>query len=1228
MMSDLAPLHRLLTDRILVLDGAMGTMVQRLKLGEDDFRGEAFRHWESPVAGNNDLLSVTQPEAIQAIHREYFEAGADIVETNTFSSQTISQADYGMEAHVREINLAAARVARAAADEVRAAQPERALFVAGAIGPMNRTLSLSPDVEDPGYRAVSFAQVRDAYEEQVTALLDGGVDMLLVETIFDTLNAKAAIVAIRRVFRRGGRPVPVMLSGTIVDQSGRTLIGQTVEAFWVSLAHTPNLLSVGLNCALGSDQMRPHIEELSRIAPVHTSLYPNAGLPNAFGGYDETPEMMANVLGDFAREGLLNLVGGCCGSTPEHISAIAEIVRDVAPRPTPEVRKTLRLSGLEAQTFRKEIPFVNVGERTNVAGSRKFARLIKDGQYDEGLSVARQQVEAGAQIIDVNMDEGMLDGVEAMRKFLLLAVAEPDIARVPIMIDSSRWDVLEAGLECVPGKCVINSISLKEGEKPFLEQAAIARDFGAAVLVMTFDEDGQADTMERRKAVMERAYRLLVDKAGFPPEDIILDPNVFAIGTGIAEHDRYGIDFIEAVRWVKKTLPGARTSGGISNLSFSFRGNDAIREAMHAAFLYHAIQAGLDMGIVNAGQLAVYDEVDPELLGHVEDVIFARRPDATERLIDLAARTADAGGRAERAPDAWRSGTVEERLRHALVNGVVEFVDADTEEARLAYPSPLAVIEGPLMDAMNIVGERFGAGKMFLPQVVKSARVMKKSVAYLTPFIEAAKLAGDTSRRSRVLLATVKGDVHDIGKNIVGVVLGCNGYDIVDLGVMVPAEHIISQAREHGVQAIGLSGLITPSLDEMVHVATELQRNGMDLPLLIGGATTSKLHTAVKIAPAYTGTTVHVLDASRSVPTVSDLLSNGRKVDFAAEIVRDQEEARQRHASRAKRAPLWPIEKARANPHRIDWEKAEITKPRERGVVVHNAVPVATLREYIDWTPFFITWEMKGKYPRILDDPNSGETARRLFADANELLDEWVQSGSITVRAVAGVWPAAAIGDDVIVFADDDRSTEAARLHTLRQQNEKTPGKPNRALADYVAPRDSGREDYVGAFAVSVHGVDPIAAAAREEHDDFRAILAQSLGDRLAEACAEWVHERVRKEQWGYAADENLSNQDLVAEKYDGIRPAPGYPAQPDHTEKPTLFRLLNAEENIGIGLTEHLAMTPASSVCGIYFARPEAAYFNIGELGRDQVADYARRKGMTAREVERWLAPNLGYDA
>jgi 5-methyltetrahydrofolate--homocysteine methyltransferase len=1221
-----------LARRILVLDGAMGTMIQRHQPEEADFRGDRFRDHPHPLKGNNDLLVLTQPALIEDIHRAYLAAGADLVETNTFNATSLSQADYGTEALAYELNVAAARIARSAADAWTRQTPDRPRWVAGAIGPLNKTLSLSPDVNDPGFRAVTFTQVCAAYASQVAGLLDGGVDVLLVETVFDTLNAKAALFAIQEVFRQTGRAVPVMLSGTIVDQSGRTLSGQTPTAFWTSIRHAPHLLSVGLNCALGSAQMRPFLEELAAVASTRISLYPNAGLPNAMGGYDESPDFMAAQVADYARAGWLNLVGGCCGTTPDHIRALAEAVAPFAPRTVPASTGRLCLAGLEPLDFREDLNFVNIGERTNVTGSRRFARLILEGQFEQALSVARQQVEAGAQMIDVNMDEGLLDAEAAMTTFLNLVAAEPDIARVPVVIDSSKWSIIEAGLRCVQGKPVVNSLSLKEGEAVFLEQARRCRQYGAAVIVMAFDEEGQADTLERRIQVCARAWRLLTEEVGFPPEDLIFDPNIFAVATGLEAHNRYALDYLEATRWIKAHLPGAKVSGGVSNLSFSFRGNDRVREAMHTVFLYHAIQAGMDMGIVNAGQLEVYEEVEPEVRTRIEDVLFDRRPDATERLVEYAARIRGEG-RTQEQDLSWRLAPVAERLQHALVKGLVDYVEGDTEEARQQYASPLAVIEGPLMAGMNLVGDLFGAGKMFLPQVVKAARVMKKAVAYLEPFLQQQQAAGGDgaalpARRPKVLLATVKGDVHDIGKNIVGVVLGCNHYDVIDLGVMVPADRILDAARQHGVDLIGLSGLITPSLDEMVHVAREMQRQGFTVPLLIGGATTSKVHTAVRIVPQYEAPVVHVLDASRAVAVVSTLLSEQREV-FLADTRTAYAQVRDDYARRQQQRTLLPLAEARANAFTCDWATVPITRPRHLGVTSLRATPLDTLRPYIDWTPFFLTWQLPGKYPRLLDDPEKGTEARHLLADAQALLDQLVAEGSLRAHAVFGLFPANSTGDDLELYTDDTRTQVQVTLHTLRQQSAKTPGKPNRALADYVAPKASGIADYVGLFAVTAgEGLEALVARYEGDHDDYQALLAKSLADRLAEAAAEWLHAEVRRHYWGYAPNEQLANAELIAEAYRGIRPAPGYPACPDHTEKQTLWQLLDVAAHTGITLTEHLAMHPAASVCGLYLAHPEATYFDAGVFGRDQVEDYARRKDLNIADVERWLAPRLAYEA
>ena len=1201
-MADTRDIRAHARERILVLDGAWGTMLQRAGLTEADFRwpgADPLRMYR----GNFDLLQLTRPDVIQGVHRAYFEAGADIASTNTFNSTAISQADYGTEHLVRAMNEAGARLAREVADEFEA-RDGRPRWVAGSVGPTNRTATLSPDVERPDFRNVTFDDLVAAYLEQLEGLIAGGADLVLIETVFDTLNAKAALFACEEAFAQTGKRLPIMLSGTITDASGRTLSGQTPEAFVVSTEHA-DLFSVGLNCALGADLLRPHLRAIAANTAALVSVHPNAGLPNAFGEYDETPEHTAAVLRSFAEEGLVNIVGGCCGTTPDHIRAIAAAVADLPPRTAPRLPPYLRLSGLEALTITPETNFVNVGERTNVTGSPKFAKAILAGDYDAGLKIARQQVQNGAQLVDVNFDEGMLDGEAAMVKFLNLLAGEPDIARVPLMLDSSRWEILEAGLKRVQGKCVVNSISLKDGEAKFLERARLLRRYGAAAVVMAFDEQGQADNLERRIAICSRAYRLLTEQTDFPPQDIIFDPNVLTVATGIEEHDRYALDFIEATRWIKANLPGALVSGGISNVSFSFRGNNHVREAMHAVFLYHAIRAGLDMGIVNAGMLAVYEDIEPELREAVEDVILARRPDATERLIQLAESYKDIKREAG-AQSAWRELPVNERLKHALVSGITDYVVEDAEEAYQLLGSPLAVIEGPLMDGMNVVGDLFGAGKMFLPQVVKSARVMKRAVAHLTPYLEAQKQEG--GGKGKVLLATVKGDVHDIGKNIVGVVLACNGYQVTDLGVMVPAEKILDTAQELGADVIGLSGLITPSLDEMVNVAREMTRRGLQTPLLIGGATTSRAHTAVKIDPAYDGTVVHVADASRAVGVVGDLLTQQEAVQ---KRIREEYAAlRERHGERQVR--LIPLEQARARAPRLS--PALPPAPRERGRQIIEQ-PIAELLDYIDWTPFFIAWEMKGIYPGILTDPLRGAEARRLFDDAQALLQRIVEEGLLKARGVLGLWPARRVGDDILVEADNP-----VRLHTLRQQRDQST--PNTALADFVALRG----DHIGAFAVAIHGAEELARSFEAQHDDYSAILVKSVADRLAEAFAEKLHRDVRVRYWGYAPDEALGNHDLIKERYQGIRPAPGYPAQPDHTEKRTLFDLLQAEE-VGLSLTESGAMTPAAAVSGLYFAHPEAHYFAVGRIGRDQVEDYAARKGWTLAEAERWLGPILAYD-
>ena len=1228
-MTGATKLRDLLEHRILVLDGAMGTMIQQYALGEADYRGERFRDHPRPLQGNPDLLSLTRPDVIAAIHRAYLEAGADILETNTFTATRIAQADYGLETHVRELNVAAARLARRAADEATARDPARPRFVAGVLGPTNRTASLSPDVNNPGFRNTSFEDLRAAYAEQAEALLEGGVDLLLVETVFDTLNCKAALFAIREVLDQRGSDTPVMVSGTITDASGRTLSGQTVEAFWNSIRHG-TLFSVGLNCALGAKELRPWLEELSRLADTVVSCHPNAGLPNAFGGYDDTPEVMATLLGDFAKSGLLNIVGGCCGTTPDHIRAIAAAVQGAAPRVIPAPPATTRLAGLEPLTLWPGRLFVNVGERTNVTGSSRFADLVKAGDYERAVEVARQQVENGAQIIDVNMDEGMLDAGAAMVAFLNRVAAEPDIAKVPVMIDSSKWEVIEAGLRCLQGKGIVNSISLKEGEAPFLEHARLVRRYGAAVVVMAFDEQGQADTVDRRVAIAERAYRLLTERVGIAPEDIIFDPNIFAVATGIPEHNGYAMAYLEATRAIKQRCPRVLVSGGVSNLSFSFRGNAVVREAMHSAFLYHAIRAGMDMGIVNAGQLAVYDDIPKDLLETVEDVLFNRRPDATERLTAIAEQTASHGReKAKERTLAWREAAVPERITHALVEGIDAYIVEDVEAARQAAARAIEVIEGPLMQGMNVVGDLFGAGKMFLPQVVKSARVMKKAVAHLVPYIEAEQAAAGTAGRpaGRIVMATVKGDVHDIGKNIVGVVLRCNNYEVIDLGVMVPAQKILDTARETKADVIGLSGLITPSLEEMIHVAREMEREHFTLPLLIGGATTSRMHTAVKIAPAYTGPVVHVLDASRGVGVVGALLSeSGRRESFMTDLRGEYTRLRNDHAGRRDRAPLLELAAAQASALRLDWTGYAPPAPKRPGITAVE-LPLDELVRYIDWTPFFQTWELKGRYPAILEDPVVGREARRLFTDAQALLDRIVTERLLTARAVVGLFPANAVGDDVEVYAGPERTGVLTTLHFLRQQHAKNDGRANLSLADFVAPRGAV-PDWIGAFAVTAgEGLEALVADLERGHDDYSAILAKALADRLAEAAAERLHERTRRELWGYAADEQLDSQALIAERFRGIRPAPGYPACPDHTEKRALWELLDVTDRTGIRLTESYAMWPAASVSGWYFAHPEAHYFGVGRIGRDQAADYARRKGLTLRETERWLASNLGYD-
>jgi 5-methyltetrahydrofolate--homocysteine methyltransferase len=1220
----LALLDEALRRRILVLDGATGSMYQDYRLDEAQYRGERFAYVDRDLKGNNELLCLTRPEVVREVHEAFLAVGADIIETNSFGATRVAQADYGLEDLVPELNREAARLARECADA--ASTPERPRFVAGVLGPTNRTASLSPDVNDPGYRAIDFDGLRGFYEEATIGLIEGGADLIMIETIFDTLNAKAAVFAVEDAFEATGVRLPLMISGTITDASGRTLSGQTTEAFWHSLRHA-RPLSIGLNCALGPAELRPHIETLSRIADVHVSAHPNAGLPNEFGEYDLGAEEMASIVGEFAASGLVNIIGGCCGTTPEHIRAIAEQVEQYPPRPIPEIAPACRLSGLEPFVIDDDSLFVNVGERTNVTGSRRFARLILEEDYDEALAVARQQVENGAQIIDINMDEGMLDSEAAMVRYLNLVAAEPDISRVPIMLDSSRWEVIEAGLKCLQGKSVVNSISLKEGEAEFIERARLCRRHGAAVVVMAFDEDGQADTAKRKRDICERSYRLLVDEVGFPAEDIIFDPNIFAIATGIEEHDNYAVDFIEACAWIRDHLPHALTSGGVSNVSFSFRGNDAVREATHAVFLYHAIRAGLRMGIVNAGQLGIYAEIPEELRERVEDVVLNRRSDGTERLLEIADKYSGSGAKRQVEDLSWREAPVIERIRHALVKGINTWIVEDAEEARQQADHPLEVIEGPLMEGMNVVGDLFGEGKMFLPQVVKSARVMKQAVAHLVPYIEAAK--GDRQEvKGRIVLATVKGDVHDIGKNIVGVVLQCNNFEVIDLGVMVPTEKILQTAREREANVIGLSGLITPSLDEMVHVAAEMERQGFDLPLLIGGATTSKAHTAVKIEPAYSrGSVVYVPDASRSVGVASALISSTRREEFAAERREEYAKVRERNAGRR------PNQKWHADTgldRRLPkYEYRDVAVPKCEGVQVLENYPLERLVDYIDWTPFFQTWELAGRFPKILDDEVVGETARQLYADAREMLQRIIDEHWTEARAVFGFWPAERRGrDDVLLYADDDRSDPAATLHFLRQQTVKPDGKPNLSLADFIAPPDAGVRDWMGAFAVTAGiGAERKLAEFEADHDDYNSILFKALMDRFAEAFAEHLHERVRREFWGYDPDESLANEDLIRERYQGIRPAPGYPACPEHTEKATLWALLEPERRIGMDLTDSFAMNPASSVSGWYFAHPEARYFGVGKIQADQVASYAQRKGMSMEEAERWLRPSLAYE-
>ena len=1222
-----------LQGRIMVIDGAMGTAIQRDRPDEAGYRGERFKDWPSDLVGNNDLLNLTQPQIIEGIHREYLQAGADILETNTFNANAVSLADYGMAELSYELNYTGAALARAACDEF--ATPAKPRYVAGALGPTTRTASISPDVNDPGARNVSYDQLVEAYLEAANGLVDGGADLLIVETIFDTLNAKAAVFAIETLFEERGRRWPVIISGTITDASGRTLSGQVTEAFWNSIRHAKPI-AVGLNCALGAPEMRPYLAEMSRIADTFVSCYPNAGLPNAFGEYDESPDRQAGYIAEFADAGLVNLVGGCCGTAPPHIAAIAEVVEGKAPRTVPRIDLATRLSGLEPLNITADSLFVNIGERTNITGSARFRNLIKAGDYDTALSIALQQVEAGAQIIDINMDEGMIDGVAAMDRFTKLIATEPDISRVPFMIDSSKWEVMETGLKNVQGKPIVNSISLKEGEEKFVREARLCRKFGAAVVVMAFDEEGQADNLERRKEIFTRAYRILTDEVGFPAEDIIFDPNCFALATGIEEHATYGIDFIDACSWIKQNLPAAHISGGISNVSFSFRGNNPVREAIHAVFLFHSIKAGLDMGIVNAGALVPYDTIDPELRDRIEDVVLNRREDATERLLEIAERFNSSEKTEDPTAAEWRSLPVRERITHALVKGIDAHVDDDTEELRAEIAAaggrPIEVIEGPLMDGMNVVGDLFGAGKMFLPQVVKSARVMKKAVGYLLPYIEAEKqesgAASADDTNGTIIMATVKGDVHDIGKNIVGVVLQCNNYTVVDLGVMVPAQKILDAAKEHGADIIGLSGLITPSLDEMVNFAVEMERAGLDIPLLIGGATTSRAHTAVKIAPRRTGPVIWVKDASRSVPVAAALLDDKQRPALLEATEKDYESLRERHTQKNER-PMLTLTKARANRTPISWDDYTPPVPVQGlGVREFRDYDLAELREYIDWQPFFNAWEMKGRFPDILNNPASGEAARKLYEDAQEMLDTLIKEKWLTANGVIGFFPANAVGDDIEVYTDETRTEVLTTLHNLRQQGEHRDAVPNRSLGDFIAPKSTGLADYVGAFAVTTGlGSADRVAEFKAAHDDYSAILLESLADRLAEAFAERMHQRVREEFWGYNPDEELDSEELIAEKYRGIRPAPGYPACPEHTEKVTLFELMDVTERTGIELTESMAMWPGAAVSGWYFSHPQSQYFVVGRLAQDQVADYAKRKGWTLAEAERWLAPNLGYN-
>lgn len=1211
--------------RILILDGAMGTMIQNYKLDEAGYRGEPFKDHSCDLKGNNDALVMSQPQIIEEIHRAYFEAGADIVETNTFNANSISMADYEFESYVYELNVKAAQVARKAADAYTQKTPEKPRFVAGSIGPTNRTASLSPDVNDPGFRAVTFDQLVESYSEQIKGLVDGGVDLLLIETVFDTLNCKAALFATQDFFETSGKKLPIMVSGTITDRSGRTLSGQMLEAFWNSISHA-ELFSVGLNCALGADDLRPYIEELSRIASCYVSAHPNAGLPNQFGEYDETPESMAGLIESFARDGFVNIIGGCCGTTPAHITKIAETVSKYPARKIPKIEPLMRLSGLEPLTLRPDSNFTNIGERTNVTGSPKFAKAIKADDYDEMLKIAKQQVESGAFIIDVNLDEGLLDSEAAMKKFMNLVASEPDISKVPIMIDSSKWSVIEAGLKCLQGKCIVNSISLKEGEEEFIQKAKRVRKFGAACVVMAFDEQGQADTKERKIEVCSRAYKILTEKVCFPPEDILFDPNILTIGTGMDEHNNYAMNFIEATRYISENLPHAHVTGGVSNLSFSFRGNNTVREAIHSVFLFHAIKAGMDTGIVNPGMLTVYEDIPADLLKLAEDLVLNKTPDATERMLEYHEKTKGIQ-KSEAKVKEWRNKSVKDRLSYALVNGITDYIDEDVEEVIPLYSKPLEVIEGPLMDGMKIVGDLFGEGKMFLPQVVKSARVMKKAVAILTPLIEKEKEAGGKSSAGKILMATVKGDVHDIGKNIVGVVLGCNNYEVIDLGVMVPLEKILEEAAKHEVDIIGLSGLITPSLDEMIYVAAEMRRRKLSTPLLIGGATTSRIHTAVKIDPSYDGPVVHVTDASRSTGVVGKLMSPKSRPSYITELKEGYEALRQEHLAKTEKINYLSLEDARKNRLELDWKKAKIKKPAFLGTKVIKDFPLKEIVPYFDWSPFFHTWELKGKYPEILNSPTMGKEAQKLLDDAQAMVKRVIDEKLLMANAVIGMYAANSVGDDIELYTDDSRSEVLATFRTLRQQSEKAVGGKNLALSDYIAPKESGVQDYFGLFASTAGlGIEAPVAEYERKHDDYSAIMLKAVADRFAEAFAEFLHEKVRKEYWGYAPAEKFSNEELIAMKYQGIRPAPGYPACPEHTEKELLFRLLDAENNASVKLTESYAMFPAASVSGYYFSHPEAKYFAVGKLGKDQIADYAKRKNMELAKVEKWLSPYLNY--